>query len=47
LAVDGESHFLPFNLIDNIAQNGVTYGSPNSSAAFCPFEVPFANGWSK
>ncbi|XP_020277110.1 stress response protein nst1-like isoform X1 [Asparagus officinalis] len=47
LPVDGENHFLPLDLMDNIAQNEVTYGSSTSGAAVHHFEVPRANGWSK
>lgn len=47
LPVDRESHFLPLDLIENIAQNEVTYNDANGSAAVHPFEVPSANGWSK
>ncbi|XP_010922706.1 uncharacterized protein [Elaeis guineensis] len=47
LLVDGASHFLPFDLIDNIAKNDVTYDSPNGSIASHPFELPPSNCWSK
>ncbi|KAJ6803674.1 stress response protein nst1-like isoform X1 [Iris pallida] len=48
LLAEGESHFLPLDLIDNIARNEVTSGSPksNSSAFTYPVEVLPANGWS-
>ncbi|XP_008792199.2 stress response protein nst1-like [Phoenix dactylifera] len=47
LPVEGESHFLPLNLIDNIARNDVKYDGPNESTATYPFELPPANCWSK
>lgn len=47
LPVDGESRFLPLDLIGNIAPNEALYSSPKSSAIVHPFEVPSANGWSK
>ncbi|XP_008810570.2 uncharacterized protein LOC103721954 [Phoenix dactylifera] len=47
LPVDGESHFLPLNLIDNIARNDATYDSSNGSTGSHPFELPPPNCWSK
>ncbi|KAJ6841764.1 stress response protein nst1-like isoform X1 [Iris pallida] len=45
--VDGESHFLPLDLMDNIVRTEVAYGSPSSSAPIYPAEVLPTDGWSK
>ncbi|WOL18639.1 hypothetical protein Cni_G27436 [Canna indica] len=45
LPVDGESHFLPLNLIDNIQQTDKISDCRNTSMDDSPYELPPANSW--
>ncbi|XP_072976419.1 uncharacterized protein [Typha angustifolia] len=48
LPVNGDTHFLPLNLMENVACKDVMYGTPERSAATHSFELsPPANCWSK